>query len=326
LAICFWLLLHRTIKQKAIELPTAQMMITNQPQSGFQKKANEPAKQKPRNPQDIFHALGIDTNSQVPIVEQMWQKPIDFYGKVIDENSNPVSGVSFSFRWTDMTAPNMERSSSTESDSGGLFSLRGKKGGSMTLWFSKEGYYSSHHGQMSFNYAVGPNILSPDPHNPVIFHLHKKGEGAQLTTSDYGQRLDFPVLVPRDGTPVNVDLLQRKTDVSGDLQLSQIKPDRSQLQQATNWSFHMSLSDGGFVGEDDAFQFEAPATGYESTVDLNFVKGEPGWKTQIATNYYIVFGQPPKYGWLHVDANIAQQTVFLKYAINPTGSRNLEPK
>jgi hypothetical protein len=46
---------------------------------------------------------------------------------------------------------------------------------------------------------------------------------------------------------------------------------------------------------------------------------------QISKTYYIAFGQPLKYGWLRVDGNIAQQTVFLTYAINPTGSQNLEP-
>jgi hypothetical protein len=97
------------------------------------------------------------------------------------------------------------------------------------------------------------------------------------------------------------------------------------MQQATNWSFHMSIPAGGFIEEADAFPFTAPETGYQTTVDLNFVKGEPDWVTQITKTYYIAFGQPQKYGWLRVEANIAQQTVFLTYAINPTGSRNLEP-
>jgi hypothetical protein len=55
------------------------------------------------------------------------------------------------------------------------------------------------------------------------------------------------------------------------------------------------------------------------------MKGESDWATQITKTYYIAFGQPRKYGWLRVNANIAQQTVFLQYVINPSGSRNLEP-
>jgi hypothetical protein len=178
---------------------------------------------------------------------------------------------------------------------------------------------------MSFNYAFGPDILSPDPHNPVIFQLRKKGQGAELVTSDNGIQPSLAALVPINGDPVSVNLLQKEVGTSGDLEISQVKPDSSHWQLATNWSFHMSIPAGGFIQEEDAFPFTAPETGYQTTVDLNFVKGEPDWTTQLTKTYYIAFGQPQKYGWLRVEANIAQQTVFLTYAINPTGSRNLEP-
>ncbi len=178
---------------------------------------------------------------------------------------------------------------------------------------------------MSFNYAVGPDILSPDPQNPVIFHLHKKGQGVELVTSANGMQPSLAVLVPINGDSVSVDLLDKKAGTTGDVTLSQIKPDRN-WQQATNWSFHMNIPNGGFVGENDAFPFTAPETGYQPTVDLNFVKGEPDWVTQITKTYYIAFGQPQKYGWLRVEANIAQRTVFLTYVINLDGSRNLEPQ
>lgn len=64
---------------------------------------------------------------------------------------------------------------------------------------------------------------------------------------------------------------------------------------------------------------------YLTPSTLDFEKDSTNWVTQFSKDYYIQFGQPPKYGLLHIDGNIAQQTIFLKYAINPTGSRNLEP-
>lgn len=327
LAVCLWLLLHRRAESPvSTGTPTIAAVVTNQNPEASPKaamsasvpSAQAPTASVPNTPR---------TNAPpaiLPTVTELLQKPINFYGKVIDENSNPVTGVSINFRWTDMTAVNQERTSSTESDSDGLFSLRDRHGASMTLWFSKQGYYSSHHGQMSFNYAFGPDILSPDPQNPVIFQVRKKGQGAELITSGDGMRSELLALVPINGDPVSVDLLQKKVGAAGDLELSQIKPDRGHLQQATNWSFHMSIPAGGFIEEADAFPFTAPETGYQTTVDLNFVKGEPDWVTQITKTYYIAFGQPRKYGWLRVNANIAQQTVFLQYAINPTGSQNLE--
>jgi hypothetical protein len=328
LAVCLWLLLHRRTEAPGSGVSSVTVAATTN-QNPLPAPPPKVATPVPNVPAPVAVAPNKPATSApaaiLPTAAEIWQKPIDFYGKVIDENSNPVAGVSIQFHWTDLTALNQERTDSTESDANGLFSLRGKHGGSMTLWFSKEGYYSSHNGQMSFNYAAGPNILSPDPLNPVIFQLHKKGQGVELVTSANGLQSSLAALVPINGDPVKVDLLQQKVGASGDLELSQVKPDRSHWQTATNWSFHMSIPAGGFIEEADAFPFTAPETGYQTTVDLAFVKGEPDWATQISKTYYIAFGQPQKYGWLRVEANIAQQTVFLTYAINPTGSRNLEP-
>jgi len=329
LAVCLWLLLHRRTEAPGTASgETATVAATNQnPEASSKAAVTTPV---PSAPAPVPVALNAPATSAptavLPTVTELLQKPINFYGKVIDENSNPVAGVSIKFRWTDLTAPNQERTSWTESDTDGLFFLRDRHGASMTLWFSKAGYYSPHHGQMSFNYAFGPDILSPDPQNPVIFQLRKKGQGAELVTSGNGMQPSLATLVPLNGSPVSVDLLQQKVGASGDLEISQVKPDSSHWQLATNWSFHISIPAGGFIQEEDAFPFSAPETGYQSTVDLNFVKGEPDWATQISKTYYITFGQPQKYGWLRVEANIAQQTVFLTYAINPTGSRNLEPQ
>jgi hypothetical protein len=329
LAGCFWVLLHRRAEISGVVSTSIVSVVTNQNPTTTPPVSVTAPGSSVSTPIAVAPAISTPSNTMTngvnPTVAEVWQKPIDFYGRVIDENTNPVTGVHITFRWTDLTAPNQEQSDSTESDSTGLFSLRGKHGGSMTLWFNKEGYYSANHGQMSFNYAVGSDILSPDPQNPVIFHVRKKGQGVALVTSSNGIRPSLSVLVPINGESVSVDLLRKQTETLGDLELSQVKPDRSHLQQATNWSFHMSIPVGGFIEEDDAFPFTAPETGYQSTVNFAFVKDETNWSTQLTKNYYIAFGQPRKYGWLRVEANIAQQTVFLTYAINPSGLRNLEP-
>jgi hypothetical protein len=256
-----------------------------------------------------------------------WQTPINFYGKVVDENTNPVEGASISFHWVESPMKDAPNVFETKSDDAGLFSLERQRGPTLEVSVSKDGYYTSRKDRTGFSYGnLAPGKFSPSIFDPVIFHLHKKGQGADLVTSQYGIRTDFPVLVSRDGNPVNIDLLQRKIDASADLQISQVKPDSAHWNSATNWSFHMKLSDGGFIETDDAFLFTAPETGYQSTVDLDFTKGEDNWTTQFTKTYYVVFGQPQRYGWLQVDANMSQQTIVLKYAINPAGAQNLEPK
>jgi len=323
LALCLWLLLHyRSSPQKSE--PVA--IMSNQ-QSQSQPPKMQAAQTSTTKPPVVSQMKTprppLTTNEIRERILADWQKPIDFYGKVIDENSNPVEEANIQFVWAGF-ADKVDRATTT-SDAEGLFSLHGKTGQNLHVSVNKQGYYVSRMDKFDFQYSLASDIYTPEEWNPVVFHLHSKGRGASLVTSDYGVRPDFPILIPRDGQPINVDLLQRKVDGSGDLQISQIKPEVANLQQATNWSFHMKLADGGFIEENDPFDFTAPEGGYQSAVNLDFQKDSANWATQISKDYYIMFGQPPKYGWLHVDANIAQQTVFLKYAINPTGSRNLEP-
>lgn len=332
LAICLWLLLHRKAEiPNSVTPQTSTSTAQTNTERQSQAKESAVAAVSTTAPQEPVGGPSTSTSNSTnglnPTVSEIWQKPINFYGKVVDENNNPISDATVSFRWDDMTAPDFTRTSTDKSDSAGLFSLRDKRGATLGVSVGKEGYYSSQKDTNSFHYAVPPNnlVFSPDRANPVIFHLHKKGQGEVLTTSNSGMESEFSVLVPRDGTPISVDLLQRKTAPSGDLEISQVKPERASLQQATNWSFHMRISNGGFVEENDDFVISAPEGGYQPTVDLDFTKGGTNWATQFTKTYYITFGQPAKYGWFQVRANIAQQTVFLRYSINPSGSRNLEP-
>jgi hypothetical protein len=215
----------------------------------------------------------------------------------------------------------------------------------------KAGYYASrrNRGANYFKYSQ-PNFDSyygnddyfkPDSNYPVIYYLRKMGIGANsLVTSQFGIREDFDVMVPRDGTPVNIDLLKRKSG-SGSLEISQMKPDypahggivqnlspsdRAKLISATNWSLTMKLNDGGFLEENEEFPFSPPESGYQSVVTYNFNEAQTNWTTELKKDFYIKFGNPPLYGQLEVETSSFQNTVILTYVINPDGSRNLEPK
>jgi len=250
-----------------------------------------------------------------------WQVPIDFYGKVVDQEGKPIAGANIHFHWVEFPDENGNRSTNTESDAEGLFSLRGVCGPILTVLVSKEGYYprrgGAHYGPLA------AESFSPDPQNPVVFRLRKRGTGVELITSDNGIRPNLAVRVPKDGTPVRVDFFEKRVSPTGQLEISQNKPPWG---EAKEWSFRLCIPDGGFVENNDEFQFEAPVTGYVPTVEYRFRKGEVNWATQVNKQFYIVFGHPPRYGWLRIESNLTQETVFLTYAINPTGSRNLEPK
>ncbi len=250
-----------------------------------------------------------------------WRKPIEFYGQVFDQNNQPVSAAQVHLIWTDTSsAGTSERNLS--SDGQGRFSLTGTTGRILQVWLNKDGYYVPKTNQIDFDYASG---YVPDPNHPAIFHLLKKGVGTELVTSQYGVLRSLDFSAPRDGSPVRVDFFNRKTGSNGQMEISQIKPTYETWKTATEWSYRLAIPDGGFVEQNDEFAFEAPESGYQPLVAFHFRKGDTNWTDSLNKNYYIAFGSPRRYGRIHVETSITTGTI-LGYAINPDGSRYLEPK
>ncbi len=302
------------------------------------------------------------SNAQYKVI--VWQstvppKPINFYGKVLDESNEPVSGAIVHFSW-DGTVTNRNTlefrdwptiSAETTSDNNGRFSITGKSGTVLNVSVAKAGYYSSRTNRSNDNFKYSKdnlaslfgstNYFHPDSNHPVIYYVRKFGIGANtLLTSERGVRDGFWVTVPRDGTAVTVDLLTQKAG-TGPLEIRTRKPDypahggaldrlspehQAKPSAATNWSFTMKLSGGGFLEEKEEFAFTPPAFGYQPIVTFTFQKGATDWTTEFKRDFYIKFGNPPVYGQLNVDTSSFQQTVILTYVINPDGSRNLEPQ
>ena len=148
----------------------------------------------------------------------------------------------------------------------------------------------------TYEYAnPADGLFTPDPNSPVVFHLRRKGIGANLITSQYGVKNYLGVTGPLDGTPVRVDLLARKSGgQDGSLILSQTKPAYQDWKQATAWSFRMEIPDGGFVEENDEFPFEAPESGYQSLILFEFQNGQTNWTTSLSKDFYVKFGKPPR--------------------------------
>jgi hypothetical protein len=280
----------------------------------------------PKTGMDLYNQmrsnlLSPERRLRLEQMQEDWQTPIEFYGLVVDENTNPVADAQVNFDCNDLSKSGTSYYH-TQSDANGLFSIKGIKGKLLSVKVNKEGYYSYHPNGDYFYYAGENQNFVPDENNPVIFRLRKRGQGVELITSEHGMQLNVDVDVPRDNTPVRVDFFQKQASATGQLEIRQIKPP---WQGATNWSFSLNIPDGGLVENQDELQFEAPETGYQSTVEYNFAKDDTNWTTQVSKQFYITFGQPRKYGWFRIESNLAQETIFLTYAINPDGSRNLEP-
>jgi len=263
-----------------------------------------------------------------PAATNRLDQPIRFYGKVVDENARPISGFKAHLEWSGILVPGREQAD-VISDAAGRFWLTNAFGAHLALSLEDSNYYSSARNRNNGTFQYVESVreaFKPDPSQPVIFYFHKKGTGARsLITSQYGVYDDFSVKAPLDGTPLKVNLLQRKTG-TGPLEISQVKPEYAKSRTATNWSLTMRIPGGGFVsGGDEEFPFHPPESGYRPEVQFNLDKGGTNWAADIRKEYYIRFGDPPLYGRLRVDTGISSDSVRLSYTVNPDGERNLEP-
>jgi hypothetical protein len=308
------------------QMPTDSVKL--KPTNGVTDKHSEPAKQ----PIDPMKEAGITPDMTQTQREQKYaewvvkeaarfvpeQKPFAFYGKVIDENTQAVAGASIHFGLRTTSSPDGTSNAETASAEDGSFSLVKGTGSHLHVDVWKDGYYTAgSHNSVEFDDTTGGGSSKE---NPALFFLKKKGKGADLISAVLDAK------IPRDGTPMKIDLINRQMGADGQLQLSQVKPPYESWKKATEWSFKMEIPAGGFVEQNDEFPFEAPANGYQSTITFDFKADQPDWKTSFKKSYYIVFGTPLRYGRIDIESDIMWGGAHISYAVNPDGSRYLEPK
>jgi hypothetical protein len=258
--------------------------------------------------------------SQAAKITAQHQHLIEFYCETVDESNQPVAGVNAHLILTESPAtPNGIVETNIQSDTQGFMSFSDAVGKLLQVWLSKDGYYVSKSNRIDFDYTD----YQPNPMRPEMFHLRKKGNGTELITSRFGVYPELEFSVPSDGTPVHVDFFNRKVGGEGQMDLSATKPARGET--ASEWSFRLTIPNGGLIKNDDEFPFEAPEFGYQSTIEFRFKSDDPNWGKPLRGQFYIVFGQPPKYGRINIETAV-DRGVYLGYVINPNGSRYLEPK
>lgn len=250
-----------------------------------------------------------------------WKMPINFYGRVIDENGSPVPGARVVFLWTNLFAEGSSQSMA-ESDATGVFSLEDKIGRVLQVDVSKQGYYKPRNERLrSFDYAAfwEVNYHEPDPARPVTFHLRKKGRVTPLIVGEKQRP------IAANGTPSRLDLLHDgRVSSAGQFEIAALTNTEKYPPAKFDWRATITIHDGGLTEHELEFPFEAPVEGYQPTFAFAMPSASPDWKREIEKKYFIRFGNPPTYGRVVIRLNGASQKVYLRYAINPTGSRDLE--
>ena len=257
------------------------------------------------------------------------RQAITFYGRVVDQHGNPLSGakvrgnVKISRQWMEQKWD--EHYTTTDND--GRFQFTGLHGQEFVVSPSNEGYDSK---ESSRNFAY--SVLTPererhrpDPSAPIVFRMWKL-KGAEPLVHIEVDRVGVPV----NGAPTSFDLLTgKKLPGGGDLVLKVGRqPEHIQRGQRFDWKAVIEVPCGGIAEMNDAYPNEAPADGYEAQFTIEMPANSKEWQSSVTRSFYVKARDGKLYARLTLritaDYEPPPTGVTLEAWVNPSGSRNLE--
>ncbi len=284
-------------------------------------------------------------------IEQLkaMNKPILFFGKVVDQFEKPVVGAAVvaGIAKIDPENPNAVsgwisvKEFRVTTDGDGLFDL---KGHGTSLHINKielPGYELDLLAEpTTFKYSryEGGEIHSPAPSKPVVIHLRKKGKPVFMAVSmskiDFRFRLD-PEKQPEKGIYLVKPWLT-ETGQEGilprgkTLKLNDRRKDETDLKFVAEWTadacvirFLPQLTSSGIIVTDELL-YEAPESGYEQEGDFRIQLPAP---YEVRKHLYVKSEDGRYYSRIDVVISVRSKNLVNIAGVvctNATGPRNLE--
>lgn len=256
----------------------------------------------------------------VDLVVSALATPIEFYGRVVDQNGDPVAGATVGFSALDkFMAPGSGYTGT--SDENGLFSISGIKGARLSVNVRKEGYYFiDSKSNASFAYGTGSDgyfRAPPTKSKPATFILQKAGEKVALLYASGGQ-----IDVPKTGKPLGIDLATGRSG-QGSLEVTSWIGDAK--KRPFDWRYQLSVPNGGIIERTGQFDFEAPADGYQPAIEISMAATAEKWSSDVTRTYFAKLPDG-RYARFSINFYPGQRNfIVLESYVNPKpGSRNLE--
>lgn len=255
-----------------------------------------------------------------------FRAPIAFYGKVVDQNGEPVAQADVKCAANDKPLGGKPSEYLRKADVAGLFSIDGIVGLTLFVTVSKPGYKvipqnDSREVTSSGLFQYGLEGYQSSKDAPVVFRLHKIGVLEPLVKT--GKR-NFRIA--RDGSPLSIS-----TDQQGGHQVIlrcwNKEQERPADQRQYDWRLEVTVPNGGLVNRKDAFEFEAPEDGYFSSDTLEMPASLPQnqWDSFAARSYFIRFEDGTfARAKLEIHAAGDHFVVWESYLNLKSGSRSLE--
>jgi hypothetical protein len=268
------------------------------------------------------------TNAAIEKVVQAYQTPIAFYGRVVDQTGESVSGASVTYAPIYNLLSNTVSYTGT-SDATGYFFIENLKGIALSVGVRKEGYYFiDDQSNATFAYGTGTDAYRkapPTKENPAIFVLHKMGTMAPLVSS--GTR---SYKVTKNGQPLEVNL-ETGTEVpagQGDIRFERWANDQEKNPRGHfDWRFRITVPGGGLAERNGQFDFEAPADGYKERAEIDMPASLGDEWNYTANKSYFVKLRDGRYARFDAMIQAGHNTTPLvveSFLNSKPGSRNLE--
>lgn len=252
--------------------------------------------------------------------------PIEFWGKVIDQNSKPLEGVNIQYRIQQPRAIWDSHSAvmSITTDSIGGFHITGEKGSSFSFEsFRKDGYRTAAGQGMTFAYSNGSAKHTPDKSNPKVYTLIKEDQIQGLVS--FSRQL----LLEWDGVPVRYNLRTGKFDPSGEIEITarrgKIEGDGRQARY--DWSCRIEAIKGGVIETSREKAYMAPENGFEDFWECGDMATNPQWRIAKGDVHLILRLENGNFGRLELDVNAEIKSKIsgrISSYLNPSGGRLLE--
>jgi hypothetical protein len=285
---------------------------------------------EPTNAHATALPVGVITNPSANVLAQaglqkrqtdqqtmLWRTPLLYYGKVLDESNQPISGVRVSYggNAVDIFGTKETRNQGfVTTDERGIFKIDGLFGIGLMFQLSHPNYYPYPDNSTGFDVRSRPRdgIVEDSEEHARIFRMHSKGHPVHLVHWRGGFH------APNNGSIASFPLRGATHDeVLGQLQIKSWSGLRSQ-NAPYDWKVELTVPNGGIIGTTDYFDFVAPSTGYSDRVDFEVSGSE-----NMRQTYFVKLPA----GYLRFKLEVIMgKDMFVTgdYYFNPDGSSNLE--
>jgi hypothetical protein len=247
--------------------------------------------------------------------------PIVFHGLVVDQDTNVVAGATVrAVVVRHLVGRNTEEPLGRLSGLDGRFTIDGVNGTALGVAVSRTNYHPAPGGYFKYSRLEGPLAHQPDPERPVVFVLTEKRAPEILVSFSrwFG--------ITNTGAPTRIDLTTGEiVPEGGDLIVSIECLEKFEFGNPIPWKMRIEVVGGGFVRSEAQrleHMYEAPAYGYEPTINVSYGHEGEGFGAQFNGLFYLMSRNGQNFGKVRLDMTVAHDERGVPFGIRSVINTN----